>query len=180
MSAETAHPVSPCNLRAVKAYSSGRQHGNNSILDRNAITPKAVAPKRSRGAEGILNSIESKSILLSTSRLCQRESAITSLGVDLAARGRSLIGRVAGAVGPDTRRGEAGDAQASSRSRNKADGSAPPTTRRAPGVCRRRTALLVVDDALPSPPPRALPADARSLAHGLSGLLPRAARCSSP
>ena len=94
----------------------------------------------------------------------------------LAARGRSLIGRVAGAAGPDTRRGGAGDAQASSRGRNKADGSAPPATQRAPGVCRRRTALLVVDDALPSPPRRALPADARSLAHGLSGLLPRAAR----
>ena len=98
----------------------------------------------------------------------------------LAARGRSLIGRVAGAAGPDTRRGEAGDAQASSRSCNKADGCAPPATRRAPGVCRRRTVLLVVDDALPSPPRRALPADARSLAHGLSGLLPRAARSQLP
>ena len=93
----------------------------------------------------------------------------------LTARGRSLIGRVGGAAGPDTRRGEVGNAQASSRSRDKADGSAPPATRRAPRGCRRRTALLVDDDALPSPPRRALPADARSLAHGLSGLLPRAA-----
>ena len=94
---------------------------------------------------------------------------------NLAARGRRLIGRVAGAAGPDRRGGEAGDAPASSRSRNKADGCAPPATRRAPGVCRRRTVLLV-DDALASPPRRALPADARSLAHGLSGLLPRAVR----
>ena len=53
----------------------------------------------------------------------------------LAARGKSLIGRVAGAAGADGRRGDTGDAQAPSRSRNKADGCAPPATRRAPGVC---------------------------------------------
>ena len=118
-------------------------------------------------------------ILFRTCLVTSSETAINleleTYNRNLAARGRRLIGRVAGAAGPDRRRGEAGDAQASSRSRNKADGCAPPATQRAPGVCRRRTALLVVDDALASPPRRALPADARSLAHGLSGLLPRAA-----
>ena len=64
---------------------------------------------------------------------------------NLAARGRRLIGRVAGAAGPDRRGGEAGDAQASSRSRNKADGVCTARNPKGPrglpppdGVARRR------------------------------------------
>ena len=55
----------------------------------------------------------------------------------LAARGESPTSRVAGAVGADARRTDAGHAQASARRGNAADGPAPPVTRRAPGVCAR-------------------------------------------
>ena len=63
--------------------------------------------------------------------------ALDLLKVGLAARGESPTSRVAGAVGADARRTDAGHAQASARRGNAADGPAPPVTRRAPGVCAR-------------------------------------------
>ena len=69
------------------------------------------------------------------------ESARIVIEIDgeraLAARGESPTSRVAGAVGADARRTDAGHAQASARRGNAADGPAPPVTRRAPGVCAR-------------------------------------------
>ncbi len=62
---------------------------------------------------------------------------------------------VTGAVSPDARRGDAGDARASSRSQNKADGRTPPVTRRehvgcGRSLCRSSSPMLPhrLDDAL--------------------------------
>ena len=74
----------------------------------------------------------------------------------LAARGRSPDGRVAGAMGPDTRRRAVGDAGASLRRGNAVDGPMPPATRRATRGYGAPAALLVVDDGTASTPPRAL------------------------
>ena len=92
----------------------------------------------------------------------------------LAARGGSPTGRVAGAVGADARRPDAGHTLASSRRGNTADGPAPPVTRRAPGVCARWlcfSSSRITKHRLPS---RALPANAdpwrataRDFHHGL-------------
>ena len=98
----------------------------------------------------------------------------------LAARGRSLDGRVAGAMGPDARRHAAGDAVPSSRRGNAADGPMPPATRRATRGFGPPAALLVVDDVPASTPPRALHANRKPLSrdhpdfyHGLlDGRLP--------
>ena len=62
--------------------------------------------------------------------LCGRQLSVDSL----AARGRSRGGRVAGAMGPDARRRDAGDAGASLRSGNAADGPIPPQPKGRQGV----------------------------------------------